>query len=101
MQLIDLLALAILAVGAFFFIAGSLGVLRFPDVYSRLHALTKADNLGLGFVILALSFWAESWVIVAKMFITWLLVIVAGATAGHLVAEAARTSRVRPWRKPQ
>ncbi len=99
MRLIDYVAFALLGIGAFFFIAGSLGVLRFPDVYTRLHAVTKADNLGLGFVILGLSLWADSWVIVAKMFAIWGLVIVAGATAGHLVAEAARTSKVVPWRR--
>lgn len=97
--MIDWIAIALIAVGAFFFLAGSVGVLRFPDVYTRLHALTKADNLGLGFVVLGLSLRADSWVVVLKMLLIWALVIVAGATAGHLVAEAARTSRVSPWRK--
>jgi multicomponent Na+:H+ antiporter subunit G len=96
---IDWIAIALIAVGAFFFLAGSVGVLRFPDVYTRLHALTKADNLGLGFVVLGLSLRADSWVIVLKMLLIWSLVIVAGATASHLVAEAARTSHVPPWRK--
>jgi multicomponent Na+:H+ antiporter subunit G len=54
------ISLALLAVGAFFFLAGSTGVLRFPDVYTRLHALTKADNLGLGFVVLGLALQADS-----------------------------------------
>jgi len=93
------ISVALIAVGAFFFLAGSIGVLRFPDVYTRLHALTKADNLGLGFVVLGLSLRAGSWVVVLKMLLIWSLVIVAGATAGHLVAEAARTSNVPPWRK--
>jgi len=46
-------ALTVLAVsaGAFFFLAGTVGLLRFPDALSRLHALTKADNLGLGLVL--------------------------------------------------
>ncbi|MBE0416311.1 MAG: monovalent cation/H(+) antiporter subunit G [Coriobacteriia bacterium] len=93
------ISLALIAVGAFFFLAGSTGVLRFPDVYTRLHALTKADNLGLGFVVLGLALRADSVVVVLKMLLIWALVIVAGATASHLVAEAARTSNVAPWRK--
>ena len=40
--------------GAFFFLAGTVGLLRFPDSFTRLHALTKADNLGLGLVVLGL-----------------------------------------------
>lgn len=97
--MIDILSIGLVAVGALFFFAGSLGVLRFPDVYTRLHALTKADNLGLGFVVLGLSVRADSWVLVVKMLVIWGLVIVAGSTAGQLVAEAARTSHVVPWRK--
>ncbi|MDF1542071.1 MAG: monovalent cation/H(+) antiporter subunit G [Anaerosomatales bacterium] len=97
--MIGWISLALIAVGAFFFLAGSTGVLRFPDVYTRLHALTKADNLGLGFVVLGLSLRADSWIVVLKMLLIWSLVIVAGATASHLVAEAARMSNVPPWRK--
>jgi len=43
------IAASLLLLGSgFFFLAGTVGLLRFPDVHSRLHALTKADNLGLG-----------------------------------------------------
>lgn len=97
--MIDVASVILITVGAFFFLAGSAGVLRFPDVYTRLHALTKADNLGLGFVVFGLSLRADSWVLVLKMLLVWSLVIVAGATASHLVAEAARLSEVAPWRK--
>jgi multicomponent Na+:H+ antiporter subunit G len=96
---IDAISVILIAVGAFFFLAGSAGVLRFPDVYTRLHALTKADNLGLGFVVIGLSLRADSWVLLLKMLLIWSLVIVAGATASHLVAEAARLSDVTPWRR--
>ena len=49
----------LLVFGAVFYTAGTAGLLRFPDVYSRLHALTKADNLGLGCVLLGLALQAE------------------------------------------
>ena len=100
MSVIDILSVILLAAGAFFFLAGSTGVLRFPDVYTRLHALTKADNLGLGFIVLGMALRSDSWVVVAKMLLIWALVIVAGATAGITVAEAARQSGVIPWRRP-
>ena len=48
----DLLGLAAIATGLAFFVAGSIGLLRFPDAPTRLHALTKADTLGLGLVAL-------------------------------------------------
>lgn len=95
----DWVSYALFAAGGFFFMAGSLGLVRFPDVYTRLHALTKADNLGLGLTIAGLAVRADSWMVVAKLLLTWLLVMVAGATACYLVAQAAYRSGVDPWRK--
>lgn len=51
---LDIFTLATVTLGAVFFLAGTLGLLRFPDTLTRLHALTKADNLGLGLVVLGL-----------------------------------------------
>lgn len=48
MNVSEWISSALLLSGAFFFFAGTVGLLRFPDAYTRLHALTKADNLGLG-----------------------------------------------------
>lgn len=100
MTLLDYITVALLSAGTVFFIAGSTGVLRFPDVYTRLHAITKADNLGLGFIVIALALRSGSGIIAAKLVLIWVLVLVSGATASHLIAEAARTSGVQPWRKP-
>lgn len=77
------------AAGGFFFIAGTLGLLRFPDVYSRLHAVTKADTLGFGLVVLGLSVRADSLQSVVVMVLVWLLVLVSGATACQLLARYA------------
>ncbi len=49
MSLIELASTVLLAVSLFFFTAGTIGLVRLPDLHSRLHALTKADNVGLGF----------------------------------------------------
>ena len=51
---LDLLSVLAIVSGAFFYLAGTVGLLRFPDAYTRLHALTKADNLGLALVVLGL-----------------------------------------------
>jgi multicomponent Na+:H+ antiporter subunit G len=85
-------ALTILAVsaGAFFFLAGTVGLLRFPDSLSRLHALTKADNLGLGFVVLGLLLQAEGLFETLKLVGVWLLTLLAGATVTQLIARTAR-----------
>jgi multicomponent Na+:H+ antiporter subunit G len=91
------LSYLLFAGSAFFFLAGSVGLVRFPDVYTRLHALTKADNLGLGLLVAGLALRSASWIVAMKLFLTWMLVIVASATACHLVANAARASGTEPW----
>ena len=67
-----------------------MGLLRFPDALSRLHALTKADNLGLGLIVLGLLPRAESPLAALKLVAIWALVQLAGATASQLVGRAVR-----------
>lgn len=84
-----LLALPFLLLGSFFFLAGTVGLLRFPDVYTRLHALTKADSLGLGLIVLGLLPLVDSWTEGLQLVLIWLLAIAAGGTLSHLIAQAA------------
>jgi multicomponent Na+:H+ antiporter subunit G len=76
-----------------------MGLMRFPDVYSRLHALTKADNAGLGLIILGLILQMSSWTVIIKLLLIWILVMYAGATVCHLVARAALNSKIPVWRR--
>lgn len=99
MILTELITALLLLCSLPFFLAGTLGLLRFPDLYCRLHALTKADNLGLGLVVLALMIQADSWQVVIRLLLTWLLVLVAGATVAHLIARKAQQDGHQPWRR--
>ncbi len=85
----DLVFMGLVLAGAFFFLAGTVGILRFPDVYSRLHALTKADNLGLGLFVLALALRAGSWHERLLLVVVWLLAMAAAATVCHLLARTS------------
>lgn len=84
-----------------FFLTGTLGLLRLPDIYTRLHALTKADNVGLGFIILGLAIQSGSWLEVARLFLIWFLVLLASATSCHLIAQAAFEKKIKPWTKEE
>jgi len=90
MSLLDVISTLLLAVSLFFFTAGTIGLLRLPDLHSRLHALTKADNVGLGFAVFAAILQAEAWTTVFKLLLIWLLVLAAGATVCFLIADRAR-----------
>jgi len=99
MTVIDYLSAALLIGGAIFFLAGTLGLLRFPDVYTRLHALTKADNLGLGLIVMGLALQAETWAAAGKLLLIWLLVLLAGASVAHLIANEALRKGIRLWKR--
>ena len=88
--LLDLFSIAAIAAGAFFYLAGTVGLLRFPDAFTRLHALTKADNLGLGLIVLGVLPHVDGAANIAKLLVIWLLVMLSSADAGQLVARAAR-----------
>jgi len=83
----------LLLVGCGFYLAGTLGMLRFPDALSRLHALTKTDNLGLMLVCAALAVRAESLRIATLLGVVWLLGITASTVSAHLIARYARRSK--------
>jgi multicomponent Na+:H+ antiporter subunit G len=94
---IELLSGASLVAGAFFFLAGTAALLRFPDVYTRLHAIAKADNLGLGCTILGLLLRAGDFSSALKLVLVWLLVLAGSAAVGFLIARRARRYGIVPW----
>lgn len=83
------LATLLLGIGGLFYLAGTVGLLRFPDVHARLHALAKADNLGLLFVCLALAILAGSLRIAALLLVVWLLALLAASVSAYLIARRA------------
>lgn len=86
---VDVATFALIGAGLLFFWAGTAGIIRFPDTHTRLHALTKADNVGLGLLILGLAFQAPDWLTLGKLAMVWALTLVAAGTTAQLVARAA------------
>lgn len=87
---LDLFSVVAIAAGAFFYLAGTVGLLRFPDAYTRLHSLTKADNLGLALVVVGLLPQVDGVLTALKLVLVWLLVILSGAAVSQLIARSAR-----------
>ena len=88
--MINILSSILILAGVFFYLAGSIGLLRLPDLSSRLHALTKADNLGLGLLIAGVALQSQDLLIMLKLLLVWLSVLAASATSAHLIARQAR-----------
>ena len=95
----DYVASSLIIFGTIFFFAGTAGLIRFPDVYTRLHALTKSDNVGLGLMVAGLAVKAESWFVVGKLLLIWLLVLLAGASVANLIANGAMQRGIQIWRR--
>jgi len=87
---LDAFTVVAISAGVFFYVAGTIGLLRFPDTLTRLHALTKADNLGLGLVVLGLLPRAEGPLAAGKLVAVWLIAQLASATVTQLIGRAAR-----------
>src|SRR6476660_4191216 len=87
---LDIITVVLISAGGFFFMAGTVGLLRFPDSLTRLHALTKVDNLGLGLVVLGLLPQANGPFSALKLVSIWLLVQLSGAIVTQLIAGAVR-----------
>lgn len=81
----DTVTVVFVAVGLVFFTAGTVGLLRFPDLRSRLHALAKADTLGLGLILIGLMAQADSPAVAAKLLLIWLLALFTAATNASLL----------------
>lgn len=88
--ILDIFTIVAVVAGAFFFLAGTVGLLRFPDTFTRAHALTKADNLGLGLVVIGLLPQMDGVMAGLKLVLVWLMVLLASATVSQLIARAAR-----------
>lgn len=101
MEILEAASHVFLFAGAAFFFAGTIALLRFPDVYTRLHALAKADNLGLGFILLGLAglaLRAGEPGIALKLLLIWILVLAASATVSFLIARRALRHGIAYWR---
>lgn len=92
---LDLFTAFTLSAGALFFLAGTVGLIRFPDQLTRLHALTKVDNLGLGLVVVGLLPRADGWVGGFKLVSVWLLVQLSSSIVTQLIAGAVREREPR------
>ncbi|TKY91961.1 MAG: hypothetical protein C5S46_03110 [Candidatus Methanomarinus sp.] len=100
-----------LLVGLFFTVAGTIGFVRFPDFYSRMHATGKCDTLGEGLMLLALIIYmigyegifkgdlVHAFFVSVKIILLILFILLANPTSTHAIAKAAHDVGLEPWKK--
>lgn len=92
---IDIISIIALLGGLFFLFVGTVGLLRLPDVYNRLHATTKCDTLGAGLLLLSLAL-QSSLAVGIRLVLLAVFILVTNPTAAHVIAKAAYITGVKP-----
>jgi len=103
MLLVHILVTLFLAAGIFFMLVGTIGLLRFPDFYTRLHATGKCDTLGGGLIIIGLLIYhffhyAGTPLVPIKLLFLIMFIFIANPTATHAIMKAAYQTGLKPWR---
>lgn len=92
----DVVVWLLLVPGSLFCVVGALGLLRLPDVYSRMHGAGVVDTLGAALILIGLMFTHSHWTVVVKLAGILFFLYVTSSTATHALAHAAWASGVEP-----
>jgi multicomponent Na+:H+ antiporter subunit G len=95
------LGILFLLLGVLFLTAGTIGLVRLPDFFTRLHAIGKSDTLGAALSLLGVACLAGFSLVALKLAIIALFVFIANPTATHAIARAAALRGIQPWRKEE
>jgi multicomponent Na+:H+ antiporter subunit G len=95
---LDVLSWASIGLGLFFMLVGALGLLRMPDVYTRLHAAGMTDTMGAAFVTLGLTFQAGLGLLTVRLLLVYAFLLFTSPIATHALARAALVGGVEPIR---
>lgn len=93
----DYIAGAFLLIGSFFAIAAAVGLLRFPDVFSRMHAASKAGTLGSGLMLLAIPIALFGSDVAMRAIAGVVFFILTAPVSAHLLARSTYLSGIKPW----
>ncbi|MGH7263896.1 MAG: monovalent cation/H(+) antiporter subunit G [Candidatus Rokuibacteriota bacterium] len=90
---------ALVAAALFFHAVAALGVLRMPDFYTRLHAVSKAETLGVILTAAALAIASGASLLAVKIGFVAVFLFLANPTSTHAISRAALRTGVRPWQR--
>jgi multicomponent Na+:H+ antiporter subunit G len=94
---VTVLALILLFSGFFFIAVAAIGVIRFPDFYTRLHAAGKGDTLGIALFVMGLAVYNGFNLVSLKLLLIVVFIFLANPIGGHVLSRAAFKSGLKPW----
>jgi multicomponent Na+:H+ antiporter subunit G len=99
--MIEILSGIFLILGSFFMLLSAVGILRMPDIYTRMSATTKASTLGIGLVLIGTAlFWGSVSIVIRSLAIIFFLLLTA-PVAAHIIGRAAYFGKIPLWYKTQ
>lgn len=105
MSILEIIALVLIVVGVVFFLGSVIGVLRFPDFYTRMHAAGKGDTLSSLLIALGLALYnlhdlsAHNVLTGAKILLICVFIFITGPTTTHVLMDAGHALGIKPWRR--
>lgn len=96
---IEWLGTALLLLGSLLGVIGGIGVLRFPDFFTRLHAAGVTDTLATGLFLAGLACLFGEWQAILKLALIFFFVLFTSPTASHALAKAALHGGLKPWKR--
>lgn len=96
---VDIIAVIFISIGTVFFIIGTTGLLRMPDLFTRLHPATKCDTLGACSVMIGLAVYGGLTFATLKLLVIVFFLLISSATCGHAIGRSALKRDIQPWRK--
>ena len=103
---LDVLSWAAIGAGLFFMLVGTVGVLRMPDIYTRLHAAGMTDTMGAGFILFGMALQTvgrmlddhpEWWTVLVRLALIYGFLLFTSPIACHALARAGLAGGVEPW----
>lgn len=97
--IMNIIIIVLLLVGTFFIFSSAVGLIRFPGVFTRLHAATKAPTLGIISILLATFFflYGSHQLVSGKLLLAILFIMLSNPVGGHMLSRAAHRSGIKPY----
>lgn len=95
--MIQFLGIALMLAGAIFVLIASIGLLRLPDPYTRLYAVTKASTVGLGLIMVSVTFFYSDSPVVTRAVTVFVFIALTSPVSGHMLGRAAYDGGVELW----
>lgn len=96
-MVVEVLSWVLLGAGALIVLIGTLGLLRLPDVFSRLHGAGMTDTMGTGLLVLGMLLHAPDWLVAVKLVLIVVFLSFTSPMTSHALAKAALRGHQLPW----